>query len=207
MGTVLKALLSHFRDKEMEAQRDLHKLSPNGIAELYFYFAFPAGLAPSVPPSFMSVHHWLLTSCQGETGVAWQGSIWVVITHWPSTPVHRTWEKVALPASQHRGPLGLNDIEFFSVLLTANAGPFFASACLPQIFQKNTFPSPQRTHLARISSSIFHPSRIASLVSDNIVLQCLPLSGVVKAAWPFIFTHSQNSETNTGKLLINNKHY
>lgn len=81
MGTVLKALLSHFRDKEMEAQRDLHKLSPNGIAELYFYFAFPAGLAPSVPPSFMSLHHWLLTSCQGETGVAWQGSIWVVITH------------------------------------------------------------------------------------------------------------------------------
>lgn len=88
MGPVRKALLSHFRDEEMEAQIYLHKLSPNGIAELYFYFASPAGLALSVSPSFMNLHYWLLT------GVAWQNSIWVVITHWPSTAVHRTWEKV-----------------------------------------------------------------------------------------------------------------
>lgn len=81
MCTVRKALLSHFRDEEMEAQRDLHKLSLNGVAELYFYFAFTDGLVPSVSPSFMNLHYWLLTSCQGETGVAWQDSIRVVITH------------------------------------------------------------------------------------------------------------------------------
>lgn len=199
MGTVLKALLSHFRDEEMEAQRDLHKLSPHGRAGLYFYFAFPADLAPNVPPSFMNLRHWLLTSCQGETGVVWQGSILY--------PSSQNLAEGALPASRPRGPPGLDDTEFFSVLLTADPGPFFVSVCLPQIFQKNTFPSPQRTHLARISSSVFSPSWIASLASDSIVLQWLPWSGVIKAAWLFIFTHNQNSETNTGKLPINNKHY
>lgn len=150
MGTVLKALLSHFRDEEMEAQRDLHKLSPHGRAGLYFYFAFPADLAPNVPPSFMNLRHWLLTSCQGETGVVWQGSILY--------PSSQNLAEGALPASRPRGPPGLDDTEFFSVLLTADPGPFFVSVCLPQIFQKNTFPSPQRTHLARISSSVFSPS-------------------------------------------------
>lgn len=121
MGTVLKALLSHFRDEEMEVQRDLHKLSLCGIAGLYFYFAFPADLAPSVSPSFMNLHHWLLTSCQGETGVAWQGSIRVVITHWPSTPVHRTWEKV---------PFQPPGTEALSALTTPNFSQFSSQLIL-----------------------------------------------------------------------------